>query len=278
MLTIEDVFKSLRVKLTPEREKLIRRAYIFAKEAHEGQKRKSGDEYIEHALGTAINLAQIGMRSRTIAAGLMHDVLEDTDITFKQIESEFGKEIAFIIEGVTKLGKIKLRGTKEQLYLENLRRMFLAMASDIRVVIIKLAERLHNMETLEFLPEKKRERIALETMEIFAPIANRLGIGEMKVKLEDLAFKYLDRKNYDLCKKIIDDGSISMGKATQEVIHHLKKEFYKEKLKILEIYGRTKSIYSFCLKLKKHEMDANKVYDLAGIRIIVPEVAYCYRT
>jgi len=278
MLTIEDVFKNLKVKLTPEREKLIRQAYVFAKEAHAGQKRKSGDDYIEHSLGTAVNLAKIGMRSKTIVAGLLHDVIEDTNVTLEKIKNEFGQEIAFIIEGVTKLGKIKLRGTKEQIYLENLRRMFLAMASDIRVVIIKLADRLHNMETLEFLPEEKRERIAMETMEIFVPIANRLGIGEVKVKLEDLAFKYLDQENHDFCKKIIDDSYISMKKAILEVIYHLKNEFRKEKIEVVEIYGRTKSIFSFCQKLKKHEMDANKVYDLAGIRIVVPEVADCYKT
>src|SRR3990172_3068401 len=197
MLKIDDVLKSLKVPLTSEREALIRSAYEFARVAHREQKRKSGEDYIQHPLGTALNLARIGMGSKTIAAGLLHDIPEDTNVTLKELEEKFGHEIAFIVSGITKLGKIKLRETKEELYLENLRRMFLAMASDIRVVLIKLADRLNNMETLDVLPEPKQKRIALETMEVFVPIANRLGIGELKSKLEDLAFKYLELENYE---------------------------------------------------------------------------------
>ncbi|PJA87041.1 MAG: (p)ppGpp synthetase, partial [Candidatus Moranbacteria bacterium CG_4_9_14_3_um_filter_42_9] len=195
MLIIQDVLKNLKVTLTPEREALIKSAYEFAEAAHRGQKRRSGEDYIQHPLGTAVNLARIGMGSKTIAAGLLHDVPEDTEVTMKELEDKFGKEISFIVSGVTKLGKIKLRDTKEELYLENLRKMFLAMAFDIRVVIIKLADRLHNMETLEFNPPDKQVRIARETMEVFVPIANRLGIGELKSKLEDLSFRYLDPEN-----------------------------------------------------------------------------------
>lgn len=276
MLTIEDILKNFKGVLTPEREALIKSAYEFAEFAHRGQKRRSGEDYIQHPLGTAFNLARIGMGSKTIAAGLLHDVPEDTQVTMKELEQKFGHEISFIVSGVTKLGKIKLRETKEELYLENLRKMFLAMASDIRVVIIKLADRLHNMSTLEFNPPNKQIRIARETMEVFVPIANRLGIGELKSKLEDLAFRYLDPKNYEYTKKLRDEVFGERKKNVDKSVQELKKELLKDEIKVVEIYGRVKSLYSFFQKLKKHGMDINKVYDLTGIRIIVPEVADCY--
>jgi len=278
MITIETVLKNLRFQLTPDREKLIRKAFEFAEKAHKGQKRKSGEEYIQHSLHTALNLARIGMRSRTITAGLLHDVPEDTQITLKEVEKEFGKEIAFIVDGVTKLGKIKLRGTKEDLYIENLRKMFLAMAQDIRVVIIKLADRLHNMETLEALPDDKRERIARETMEVFAPIANRLGIGDMKIKLEDLSFKFLDPNGYQEVKEITEKAYSHRKKIMDQVMHTLKENLTKENIEVINVYGRTKSLYRLYQKLKAHEMDTAKVYDLIGIRIVVPNIADCYET
>jgi GTP pyrophosphokinase len=278
MITIETVLKNLRGIRTPEREKLIHNAFEFSEQAHKGQKRKSGEDYIQHALHTALNIAHIGMGSKTIAGGLLHDIPEDTGVTLKEIEDKFGHEIAFLVDGVTKLGKIKLRGTKEELYLENLRKMFLAMAEDIRVVIIKLADRLHNMETLGALPLEKQERIARETLDVYVPIANRLGIGEIKGRLEDLAFKHLDPKNYELVKKLEEEEFGVRKKNLEKTIHELKKELEKSDIKVLNIYGRTKRVYRLFLKLQRHDMDINKIYDLAGIRIIVPEVADCYET
>lgn len=275
-LTIDDVLKSVRVELTPKRETLIRAAYEFAEVAHRGQTRRSGEDYIQHSMATAMTLAHIGMGSRTIAAGLLHDVPEDTEVTLKMIEEKFGSEIAFIVDGVTKLGKIKLRETKEELYLENLRKMFLAMASDIRVVLIKLADRSHNMETLGALPEPKQKRIALETLEVYVPIANRLGIGEMKSRLEDLSFMYLDPENFALVKKMREEAYGQSKKYVEKSVQVLKRELLKEGIKVVDIYGRSKSLYSLFQKLKKHEMNINKIYDLSGIRIIVPEVADCY--
>lgn len=277
-LTIDDVLKNLRVESSSERKELISRAYEFAKEAHQGQKRKNGEDYIQHSLHTALNVARIGMRSKTIAASLLHDVPEDTNVTLREIEEKFGKEITFIISGITKLGRIKLRETKEELYLENLRRMFLAMASDIRVVIIKLADRLHNMETLDSLPEEKIKRIAMETMEIFVPIANRLGIGDVKIKLEDLAFKHLDPENYEKVKKMEETEYGQMQKNMERVIFELKKELKKEGINFIDISGRAKSLYRLFVKLQSHDMDINKIYDLAGIRIIVPSISDCYET
>ncbi|PIP28365.1 MAG: hypothetical protein COX29_01575 [Candidatus Moranbacteria bacterium CG23_combo_of_CG06-09_8_20_14_all_35_22] len=278
MLTIEDVLKNTKLKLDAKREALIRSAYQTALTAHAGQKRKSGEDYIQHCLGTALNLAKIGMRSKTISAGLLHDVPEDTQMTLSEIEEKFGSEIAKLVDGVTKLGKIKLRGTKEENYLENLRKMFLAMAEDIRVVLIKLADRLYNMETLESLPEEKRARIARETLDIFAPIANRLGIGDIKAKLENLAFKHLDRKNYDYVLEISQQQQQQRKKHIEMIINTLRKELSSEGIKVIDIFGRTKHLYSLFQKMKKHDMDINKIYDLSGIRIIVPEVVNCYET
>lgn len=276
MITIEAVLKKMRVARTPKREALVRSAYEFAERAHRGQKRKSGEDYIQHSLRTALNIAHLGMGSKTISAGLLHDIPEDTEVTLKEIEDKFGHEIAFLVDGVTKVGKIRLRGEKEEFHLENMRKMFLAMASDIRVVIIKLADRLHNMETLEVLPENKRKRIALETLEVFAPLANRLGIGEIKGRLEDLAFKYLEPENYEYVKKLEEKEFGLRKKNLDKAVAELKKELERADIKALDIYGRTKRLYRLFSKLQRHDMDINKIYDLAGIRIIVPEIADCY--
>jgi len=278
IITIEEVLKNARFAPDPKRASLVREAYDFARIAHEGQKRKSGEDYIQHPLHAALNLARIGMGSKTISAALLHDVPEDTEYTLIQIARKFDAEIATLVDGVTKLGKIRLRGTKEEIFLENLRKMFLAMAADIRVVIIKLADRLHNMETLDALPPEKQKRIALETMEIFAPLANRLGIGEFKVQLEDLAFKYLDPKNYELTTKILEHEAGERKKYIGRVVAELKRELQKEGIEVLDIFGRTKHIHSLFQKLQRHDMDINKIYDLTGVRVIVPEVVNCYET
>ncbi len=278
-ITIDTVLKNIKFQLDFKNEALIRSAYELAERAHLGQKRKSIiDAYIQHPLHTALNLAIIGLGAKTITAGLLHDVPEDTQVSLKEIEQKFGKEIASLVDGVTKLGKIKLRGTKEELYLENLRKMFLAMASDIRVVLIKLADRLHNMETLEYLPPEKQQRIALETMEVFAPIANRLGIGEIKGRLEDLSFQYLDPENYAYTEKLLHDQYGQRKKNIDRIVNELKKELLREGIDVVAIFGRTKHLYSLFQKLKRHDMDIEKIYDLIGIRIIVHDLANCYET
>ncbi|MFA5994718.1 MAG: RelA/SpoT family protein [Parcubacteria group bacterium] len=277
-ITIEDILKNLKTTHTSQREALIRNAYLMAEAAHQGQKRKSGEPYIQHALHTALNIAKMGMRSKTIAAGLLHDVPEDTSVTLETIEEKFGKEIAFMVDGVTKLGKIRLRGTKEELYLENLRKMFFAMASDIRVVIIKLADRMHNMETLSALPPEKQQRIALETMEVFAPIANRLGIGEIKGRLEDLAFKHLDLQNYELITKLQKEEYEQSKQYLDKAVWELNQDLLKGNIKVEKIFGRTKHPYRLFQKMKKHDMNIEKIYDLIGIRIIVPNISSCYET
>ncbi len=276
MLTIDNIFKSFRLELTSQRKNLILKAYNFAYQAHIGQKRFSGEDYIQHSLETAKILAEIGMGARTISAALLHDVPEDTSVTLEEIKKNFGEEIAKIVDGVTKLGKLRLRGTKKELYLENLRKMFFAMAEDIRVIIIKLADRLHNMRTLEYVKEEKRQRIAQETMEIYAPIANRLGIGGIKGELEDLAFKYLDPANYEYVKELEEKNYKEAEKYINQAIKELQIELKNAGIKVKEIYGRAKHLYRLFLKLQKYDMDISRIYDLAAVRIIVPEVADCY--
>lgn len=274
--TIEDILKKAVHPLTSDDQKFLTEVYRFAEKAHHGQKRKSGEDYITHSLHVAEILAEIGMDEHTIAAGLLHDVPEDTEVTLQEIEKRFGPEVSYLVDGITKLGKIKLRGSKEEYFLENLRKMFMAMAQDIRVVIIKLADRLHNMRTLEHLRPEKQERIARETMEVFAPIANRLGIGEIKGELEDLCFLYLDPEHYHETKKI-EETYLHEGKEYMErAVKLFQKTLEKEKVRTIGVSGRTKGLYRLYRKLQTHDMDITRIYDLIAIRIIVPEIADCY--
>ncbi len=275
-MSLQELFSAFKYPLDITQRRLVRDAYIFAEESHKGQKRKSGDDYFVHTFYTAKNLAEIGMDPTTVSAGLLHDVPEDTPVTLEELKKKFGEEIAFLVDGVTKLGRIRLRGSQEEYFLENLRKMFLAMAADIRVVIIRLADRLHNMRTLEFLPPEKQQRIARETMEIFAPIANRLGIGEVKGELEDLSFKYLDPKNYKETKKLVETAHAEREKYVNEMITELKKSLSESGIRVLDMSGRVKHLYRLFLKLKKHDMNISRVYDVIAVRIIVPEVATCY--
>lgn len=275
-LTLADIFKSVKISLSGEGCRIITQAFELANDAHAMQKRADGTPYIQHCLATAKTLAKIGMDAKTIAAGLMHDVPEDTAITLTTIKKEFGPDITYMIDGITKLGKIKLNKTPEEYKLENWRRMFLAMASDIRTVIIKLADRLHNMQTLNNLPEEKRHRIANETMEVYAPIANRLGIGEIYGELVDLCFEQLNPEKYKKTKKISEEKLKQhyVDKAIVEIKNSLK----VEGIKFLDVHGRSKSIYSLYTKLLKYDMDLNRVFDFTAIRVIVPDIATCYET
>ena len=275
-ITIEDVFKSCKFPPSSEGRRFVTSAYTLAESAHREQKRKSGEQYIVHSLSVAKILAEIGMESRTIAAGLLHDVPEDTDVSLDTIRTQFGDEVATLVDGVTKLGKIRLRGSREEYYLENLRKMFLAMAEDIRVVIVKLADRLHNMRTLDYLPPEKRLRIARETMEIYAPIANRLGIGEVKGELEDLSFKYLDPEAHEKTLSIVKEYMRESDSYLDRCVTAIRESLAKEGVRILHIEGRAKRLFRLHQKLKRHDMDIKRVYDLVAIRIIVPNVSDCY--
>src|SRR3989339_1295785 len=275
-MTLTELYTHYKNPLNAKQKQLVAEAFEFAKNAHAGQKRKTGEDYFEHSVQTAAILAEIGMRSRTTAAALLHDVPEDTEFTLEDIRKKFGGEIAELVDGITKLGKFKLRGDKKEVQLENLRKIFLAMAEDIRVVLIKLADRLHNMRTLHALPPEKKERIARETMEIYAPIANRLGIGEIKGELEDLAFKYLEPENYDLAKGLLDKEFKERKKDVEIAIQELRQELLQYKIRVLDVHGRAKHIYRFFLKLKKHNMNVDQVYDVVAVRIVVPDIPDCY--
>ena len=274
--TFQELIKIRRIPFEKDQLERVRKAYEFAEKAHAGQKRKSGVDYLEHCVETAAILLKMGLGSISTAAALLHDVPEDTKYTMEDVEKEFGKEVAFVIDGVTKVGKVRLRENAQEYFLENLRKMFLAMAADIRVVLIKIADRLHNMRTLEYLPENKRERIARETMEIFVPIANRLGIGEIKGELEDLAFKYLDPENYQETVKLENEAFTERKTYIDRAIKELRIEFKKEGLEVIDIHGRAKHYYSLFMKLRDHDMDISKIYDLSAIRIVLPTVANCY--
>jgi GTP pyrophosphokinase len=275
-ITIGDVLSAAANPLENEEKKFLLAVAKFATDAHYGQSRKSGEPYIVHSLHAARTLAEIGMDSVTIAAGLLHDVPEDTPITLDEISKKFGKEVAYLVDGITKLSKVRLEGSEKEYFLENLRKMFLAMAKDIRVVIIKLADRLHNMRTLEALPEEKRGRIARETFEVYVPIANRLGIGEMKAELEDLCFKFLEPEKFTEVKKIeaayLNEGQVYLERVKESVTALLK----KEAIQVEDIEARTKNLYRLNKKLEAHDMDIKRIYDLLAIRIIVPTISNCY--
>ena len=254
---------------------IIKKAYVFAEKAHAGQKRMSGEPYFMHVFETAKILASLGMDTQTIAAGLLHDVLEDTETPESEIKKEFGDDILFLIKGVTKLGTLKYRG--HQRHVESLRKFFVAMANDLRVVIIKFADRLHNLRTLEFVREDKRERIAVESIEVYAPLANRLGMGKLKGELEDAAFPYAYPEEYRHIENLIKEKEELYKKYLTEVSDALKKELRKNKIKVDEISYRIKHKYSLYKKLLRYDMDIDKIYDVVALRVVVDTVEDCYR-
>ncbi len=285
MVNVQEIIDLITAREINQKEKLIIKAYNFAERAHEGQKRMSGEPYFNHAFETAKILASLGMDAETIASGLLHDVLENTKTTEKELEEEFGPEILFLVNGVTKLGILKYRGHER--YVENLRKFFIAMAEDLRVVIIKFADRLHNLKTLQFIPENKRKRIALESIEVYAPLANRLGMGKLKAEIEDAAFPYVYPKEFtqmeEIMKTKIENTSIpsfveifyerNIAKTTEE----LKKELQKNKINSFVINYRVKHKYSLYKKLLKYDMDINKIHDIVALRVIVDSIEECYK-
>lgn len=261
---------------------LIEHAFAMADEAHHGQKRASGEPYIQHCLAVAKILAELELDLPTIAAALLHDVVEDTPISLQRLQHDFGNEVAKLVDGVTKLGQFDAldeRGIHafDDRELESLRKMFLAMAEDPRVVMIKLADRVHNMRTLGALPEEKRRRIARETLEIFAPLANRLGIWQMKWELEDLGFRHLNPDKYKEIARLIDERRGDREASIQKIIHRLQERMRAESIPA-EISGRPKHIYSIWRKMERKSVPFDQVYDARAVRVIVDTVAQCYQT
>ena len=256
---------------------LICRAFNFAYQLHEGQYRKSGEPYIAHPVAVAGLLRDLGGGDVTIAAGFLHDIVEDTEVTPEEIEELFGTDVRRLVEGVTKLSKFNFSSTTER-QAENFRRMFLAMAKDIRVIIVKLADRLHNMRTLEHLKPEKQQRISLETREIFAPLANRLGIGRFKWELEDLCFKYLELEDYNKIKVLISDHRDAREARIEQMTELLRSRLEKLGINILELKGRPKHLYGIYQKMQRQNKEFEEIYDIAALRIIVETNEECYRS
>jgi len=258
-----------------EDKKIIEKAFNFAKKAHEGHLRKSGEPYFIHCVETAKNIARQNMDANTIAAGLLHDTLEDTDTSKESLENEFGIEILTLVEGVSKLGTIKYKGVER--HAESMRKFFVALADDIRVVVIKLCDRLHNVSTLEYIEEEKRKRIAIETLEIYARLADRIGMGKLKSELEDEAFPYAHPDDYQKVKDMFDSVSTASEEYLLKILDKVKEELKIFDIKYLKIDHRLKHLHSLYEKLKKHNWDIQKIYDIAAMRIIVEDLATCYQ-
>ncbi|MFA7653765.1 MAG: RelA/SpoT family protein [Candidatus Magasanikbacteria bacterium] len=275
-LDIELLLKELKKYSDQKDLNLVRSAYDFAFQAHTGQTRKSGELYINHPLAAAHILTTMRIEPSIIAAALLHDVPEDTKITLEEIEKKFGKDIASIVKGITKLGTLKYRGIER--YIENLRKMFVAMAEDVRVMIVKFADRVHNLMTLEAHQPNKRYRIALESLEIYAPIANRLGMGEFKGMLEDLSFPYIYPKEYEKVKAIREEVLKNSSQTLEKTKHKLNHELKKSGITVFSLHNREKQLYSLYQKLLTKNWEIDKIYDIIALRIIVKDISDCYAT
>jgi GTP diphosphokinase / guanosine-3',5'-bis(diphosphate) 3'-diphosphatase len=252
----------------------LQRAFAFAEASHEGQKRKSGEDFIEHPLAVAVILADLHLDTTTLVAALLHDTVEDTDVTLERLEEEFGAEVARIVDGLTKLERIEFR-SREQAQAENVRKMIVAMAGDIRVLLIKLADRLHNMRTVAALPEPKQRRMASETLEIYAPLANRLGVQEMKWELEDLSFKTLHAGPYREIASLVEIRRSERQRLIDEVLGSIRQKLKELGIKG-EVEGRPKHLYSIYEKMVIRGKEFNEIYDLVGLRILVDSLRDSY--
>lgn len=259
----------------------IDKAIEMAKEAHDGQFRKTGEPYIVHPLAVKKILEEWGMDEDTIIAGILHDTVEDTDLHLEDIKKEFGESVAFLVDGVTKLSTARNGMRDIDTYLpatkDNFLRLMIALGDDIRVLIIKLADRLHNLRTLSALPPDKQKKIAKESLEVFAPLADRLNMGLLRVEMADLAFKYVDPRRFEELRELIEKYNKSAAKSLEKIEDEVKKALKKEKIKF-SISGRVKSVYSLHKKLAKHNQNMGEIYDLTALRIIVEDVTDCYLT
>lgn len=259
--------------------KRIEKAVQMATKAHEGQFRKSGDPYISHPLAVMKIVEDWGMDEDTVVAAVLHDTVEDTDITLDDIKNEFGEQVAFLVDGVTKLGNARSGMRDIDTYLpetkDNLLRLLIAMGSDIRVLIIKLADRLHNLRTLSALPPDKQRKIAKESLEVFAPLADRLNMGRLRVEMADIAFSYVDPTRFRELQDLIEEYNVSAASALKKVRKEVSEALGREKIKFT-IDGRVKSVYSLHKKLIKHNQNMGEIYDLTALRVIVTDITDCY--
>lgn len=275
-VTIDDVITKASEYLKKEDNlNIIREAYEVAEKQHDGQFRKSGDPYIQHPLEVAYMLAEIHGGPSTIAAGLLHDVLEDTDITKEQLEAKFGKDITSIVDGVTKISKLKYM-TQEKVLAKTHQKILFAMAKDIRVILVKLIDRVHNMRTLEFQSPEKQKKIAKETLDLYAPLAHRLGMYKIKSELEDISFKYLEPEEYAEMEKMIFDQKQAREEDIQKMKDILTNVMNENHIKDFSIKGRIKNIYSVHKKMETKNLQFDEIYDLMALRVLVPTIEDCY--
>jgi len=274
-MDVKEIYDLMKKTPTEADKKLIKKALDFATEAHKTQKRFSGESYIVHPFEVAKILADMRTDPETIAAGLLHDTYEDGHVSLEDVEKNFGKDIAFMVDGVTKLGKLRYQGLER--HVESLRKLFIAMAKDIRVILIRLADRLHNVRTLEHVRPDKQKRIALETLEIYAPLANRLGVWKIKGLLEDAAFPYAYPEDYKKVTALRKTKGKETIKKLEKVYRSLSKEAANQGMTNIQIDYRIKYLYSLYLKLKLKDMDIDKIYDISALRVIVPTIGDCYK-
>ena len=273
-ITIQDIISKRKEHSRKVDSKLILKAYNYAFSHHGDQLRKSGEPYIIHTLNVAYILAEIGLDDNTICAALLHDVVEDTEVTEADIKNEFGEEINYLVAGVTKLSNISFSSVEEQ-QVEDYRKMFLAMGKDIRVIIIKLADRLHNMRTLKYLKRDRQIANAKETMELYAPLANRLGLYSLKWELEDLGFKYLHPDEYHELVEGINKKRDERLKFIEKIMNDIRVSLKKHRIDA-EVTGRAKHLYSIYRKMKRDNKTLDQIYDLFALRILVNSVKDCY--
>lgn len=270
-------------ELTPHDRSMIERAYHKAEKAHEGQFRKSGEPYFTHCVAVAFILAEMKLDAEAVSAALMHDLIEDCNVSVEEIQGEFGKDVAHIVDGVSKLKNLPYKvdatkkGKEANRELEYVRKMLLAMGDDVRVVLVKLADRLHNMRTLHFMPPEKQTKIARETLDIFAPLANRLGIWQIKWELEDLSFRYLEPERYKALSKDLDERRADREKYVADVIKTLREALAKNGIKKANITGRPKHIYSIYKKMERKSVPLTQVHDVRAVRVIVDDLNQCYQ-
>jgi guanosine-3',5'-bis(diphosphate) 3'-pyrophosphohydrolase len=276
MIRFEDVERKVE-RYHPDSDlDLLRRAYIYSAKEHKDQVRASGEPYLIHPLSVAEILADMKLDVETVSTGLLHDVVEDTLVTLDEIKATFGERIAHLVDGVTKISNLGKKMSREEVEAENLRKMVLAMVDDIRIVLVKLADRLHNMRTLQYLRPEKRRRIAQETLEVYAPIAHRLGMSKIRAELEDLAFRYLDPESYNRLKEEVEKRRAATEAFLEEVRTQIADRLTDEGVPFVRIEGRIKRLYSIHLKLKRQKIPVDKVYDLAAVRIITRDLKDCY--